>query len=407
MGRVLEHHAKELLAHWGVPVPRGRAVATSRAAANVAVGFGGRAVVKALVPVGRRGKAGAVRLAGSSAEARAEAAALLRSYVGDYPVRHVLVEEPVPIARELYLSVALDREARRPRLLVSARGGVEVEEIAHRTPEALASTTFDPLQGLPEYRARELWKAAGVGGRVLPRLGELTALLARAFSGLDAYLLEVNPLAVTTTGELVAVGAVLAVDDAALFRHPELAGKVLVASEKVWRPLTAREEAVNALNAAEPYRGSARYLELSGGDIGFLCGGGGASLVLFDAVVRAGGQPANYAEVGGNPTQSKVAGLARLVLGKPGVHGLFVAHNITNNTQVDVVARGVIQALDASGISARDFPVVAREVGLHDAEGRAVFEAAGARYLGEESTLGDAARVMVAAMHERYGGESG
>lgn len=407
MGRVLEHHAKELLAHWGVPVPRGRAVATSRAAGNVAVGFGGRAVVKALVPVGRRGKAGAVRLAGSGVEARAEAAALLRTYVRDYPVRQVLVEEPVAIARELYLSLTLDREARRPRLLLSARGGVEIEEITRRSPRALVSATFDPLPGLAEYRARELWKAAGVGGRILPRLGQLTALLARAFTGLDAYLLEINPLAETTAGDLVAVGAVLAVDDAALFRHPELEGKVLVASEKVWRPLTAREEAVNALNAAEPYRGSARYLELDGGDIGFLCGGGGASLVLFDALVGAGGQPANYAEFGGNPTEAKVAGLARVVLGKPGVDGLFVAHNITNNTQVDVVARGVVQALDAAGKSAREFPVVAREVGLHDAEGRAIFAAAGVRYLGEESTLGDAARAMVAAMRERYGGEPG
>ncbi|HET9015795.1 MAG TPA: ATP-grasp domain-containing protein [Thermomicrobiaceae bacterium] len=407
MGRVLEHHTKELLAQWGISVPRGRAVATSRAAANVATGFGGRAVVKALVPVGRRGKAGAVRLAGSAAEARAEAAALLRSYVHDYPVRHVLVEEPVAIARELYLSLTLDREARLPRILLSAHGGIEVEEIARDDPDALISATFDPRAGLVEYRARELWRAAGVGGALLPRLAQMTVLLARAFTGLDATLLEINPLAETVKGDLVAVGAVLSVDDAALFRHPELGDKVAVASEKVWRPLTAREEAVNALNAAEPYRGSARYLELEGGDVGFLCGGGGASLVLFDALVRAGGRPANYSEFGGNPTETKVAGLARLVLEKPGVRGLFVAHNITNNTQVDVVARGVVRALEAAGISAGDFPVVAREVGLHDTEGRAIFEAAGVRYLGQESTLGDAARAMVAAMRERYGGEQG
>jgi succinyl-CoA synthetase beta subunit/citryl-CoA synthetase large subunit len=194
---------------------------------------------------------------------------------------------------------------------------------------------------------------------------------------------------------------VLAIDDAALFRHPDLDGLVQVASEKVWRPQTPREEQVNALNAAEPYRGSARYLELDGGDIGFLCGGGGASLVLFDSLVRAGGQPANYAEFGGNPTETKVAGLARVVLSKPGVRGLFVAHNITNNTQVDVVARGVVQALHEAGISPDRFPVVAREIGLHDDEGRAIFEAAGIRYFGIESTLSDAARGMVDAMRAR------
>lgn len=408
MGRVLEHHAKGLLTHWGVPVPRGE-TATAAAEARAAAGrLGGAVAVKALVPAGKRGKAGAVRLCAEIDEAAAQAASLLGSSMGGYPVDRVLVEERVAIRRELYLSFTIDRDARRPRVLASARGGIEIEELARESPASLVSVTFDPLHGLPEFRAREIWRQAGVRGGfqtrpLLSRLGALTALLARAFAGLDAYLLEINPLAETDDGELIAVGAVLAVDDAALFRHPELAGTVLVASEKVWRPLTEREERVNAINAAEPYRGSARYLELDGGDIGFLCGGGGASLVLFDALVRAGGHPANYAEFGGNPTETKVTGLARVVLDKPGVRGLFVAHNITNNTQVDVVARGVVRALAEAGVSAGDFPVVAREVGVHDDEGRAIFEAAGIRYLGEDSTLSGAAGAMVQAMSDRYG----
>ena len=198
------------------------------------------------------------------------------------------------------------------------------------------------------------------------------------------------------------MGAMLAIDDAALFRHRTLRDFVQAGSEKIWRPLTEREEAVNAINAAEPYRGSARYLELDGGDIGFLCGGGGASLVLFDSLVAAGGQPANYAEFGGNPTETKVAGLARVVLSKPGVRGLFVAHNITNNTQVDVVARGVVQALRDCGRS-NALPVVAREIGVNDVEGKAIFEAASIQYFGEESTLTDAARAMVDAMKQVSG----
>ncbi len=126
--------------------------------------------------------------------------------------------------------------------------------------------------------------------------------------------------------------------------------------------------------------------------------------MLFDSLVGCGGQPANYAEFGGNPTESKVAGLARVVLSKPGVRGLFVAHNITNNTQVDVVARGVVKALNDAGLSAGDFPVVAREIGVHDEEGRAIFEAARIQYFGQESTLTDAARAMVLVMKQRYEG---
>ena len=404
MGRVLEHHAKALIGRAGIGVPRGEAAETPTEARQIAARLGGPVVVKALVLAGKRGKAGAIRNAATPEDAFQAASALLGSEVGGYHVSQVLVEERVAIRRELYLSFTIDREEACTRLLASSVGGIEIEAIVRDNPSGLHSLAIQPLEGLPEFSARQLWREAGISGRLLPRIGALTSRLYQVFCACDAYLLEINPLAETESGELVALGAVLAVDDAALFRHPELSGQVQVASEKVWRPLTAREEQVNAINAAEPYRGSARYLELDGGDIGFLCGGGGASLVLFDSLVRAGGQPANYAEFGGNPTENKVVGLARVVLEKPGVRGLFVAHNITNNTQVDVVARGVVQALKALGISASDFPVVAREIGLHDAEGRAIFEAAGIRYFGAESTLSDAARGMVAAMRARYEG---
>jgi succinyl-CoA synthetase beta subunit/citryl-CoA synthetase large subunit len=401
MGKVLEQHAKALLARSGIAIPRGEAAASPEEARQIAERIGGPVVVKALVLAGKRGKAGAVRLAESPDESARAAADLLGSDVGGYPVEAVLVEQRIAISRELYLSLTIDANAACTRLLISTSGGIEIEEIVHDNPDALQSHAIAPSAGLPEFQARQLWRRAGISGRLLPRLGALTARLYRAFRDFDAYLLEINPLAETVNGEMIALGAVLAIDDAALFRQPTLDGLVQVASEKVWRPLTTREEQVNALNAAEPYRGSARYLELDGGDIGFLCGGGGASLVLFDSLVRAGGQPANYAEFGGNPTETKVAGLARVVLSKPGVRGLFVAHNITNNTQVDVVARGVVRALEEAGISTDRFPVVAREIGLHDAEGQAIFEAAGIRSFGIESTLSDAARGMVAAIQAR------
>ncbi len=401
MGRVLEHDTKTILAQHGITIPRGGVAASSNAARARAHEIGGSVAVKAHIVAGKRGKAGAVRLVDTPDEAESAAERLIGSVVGGYPVESVLVEERVSIARELYLSLTIDREEARTRILVSSEGGIEIEEIARARPDSLVSVTTRASDGLPDFLARTLWRRAGITGALLPRLGSLTSALYRAFRELDAYLLEVNPLAVTDNGDLVAVGAVLAIDDAALFRHPELRDRVQAGSEKVWRPLTLREEQVNALNAAEPYRGSARYLELEGGDIGFLCGGGGASLVLFDSLVSAGGHPANYSEFGGNPTETKVTGLASVVLSKPGVRGLFVAHNITNNTQVDVIARGVVRALREANLP-EDFPVVAREIGVHDAEGRAIFEAAGVQYFGERSTLTDAARAMTDAMKQRY-----
>ncbi len=406
MGRVLEHVAKGLLGQAGIAVPRGEAASTPTEARELAEQLGGSVVVKALVTVGKRGKSGAVRLVDSASAAEQAARELLGSEVGGYPVRQVLVEQRIPIRRELYLSLTIDRVLGRTRVLLSTEGGIEIEEIVRERDDALSSLDIAPSTGLHEYEARQAWRRAGIGGSPLPRLGTTTRRLYEAFHNLDAYLLEINPLVETEAGDLIAVGAVLAIDDAALFRHPELRDRVQAGSEKVWRPLTQREEQVNAINAAEPYRGSARYLELDGGDIGFLCGGGGASLVLFDNLVEAGGHPANYAEFGGNPTETKVAGLARVVLSKPGVRGLFIAHNITNNTQVDVVARGAVLALRDADLSTDRFPVVAREIGVNDAEGRAIFEAAGIHYFGETSTLTDAARAMVAAMHERYEGDS-
>ena len=404
MARLLEHDAKAILAARGLPVPRGAVVGSPADARRAAAELGGSVVVKALVPVGKRGKAGGVRFAGDPEMACEAASALLGRVLGGFPVESVLVEEAVPVIRERYLAVLLDADAQAVRVLAGSGGGIDIEELAQRE-SGIASLALFPGEELAPFRARELWRAAGVRGPALSRLGQLTAMLHRAFVELEAELLEINPLAEMTDGELVALDAVATIDDAAFFRRPELAARAL--RGPAWRLPTALERAVDAINAAEPHRGSARYLELEGGDIGFLCGGGGASLLLFDALVAAGGRPANYAEIGGNPTETKVAALARVVLSKPGVRGLLVAHNLTNNTQVDVLARGVVQALRETGCLPPGFPVVARETGLNEVEGRAVFEAAGVHWYGEDVTLSEAARLMVQALRSRYGEDDG
>lgn len=398
MARMLEHHAKTILQRAGVPVPEGYRAISADQAASIAEGMGRPTVVKALVPVGKRGEAGAVQFAEDSRAALDAASDLIGRYVGAYMIDTVLIEERAEVSSELYLSILVDRDARRPRIVLSASGGVSIEEIARTRPDAIVSEVLSFSRGLPEYLARDLWARAGLTGPIIPTLGRLTHQLWNVFAENDLRLIEINPLFRTPEDDVVAGDAVLSVDDSALGRNPEMARLVVPGSDQAWRPMTEREAEAQRVHNEEPYRGSARYLELDGGDIGFLCGGGGASLLLFDNLVRAGGQPANYAEIGGNPTERKVAGMTRIVLSKPGVRGLFVAHNITNNTQIDVIARGVVEGLRQSGYDPATFPVVAREAGLHDEEGRQIFQDAGIRYFGEETTLSQAAREMVASM---------
>jgi len=217
----------------------------------------------------------------------------------------------------------------------------------------------------------------------------------------DARLLELNPIGLVRRGEgveAIAVGALLDVDDNALPRHPALAALARVGG----RPPTPLEVQARKVAAFEPYRGTARFVELDG-DIGLLCGGGGGSLVFFDAVQRAGGRAACLTELGGNPSEEKVRRLARVVLSCPGVKGLLVGHNITNNTQVDLVAKGVLAALDELGLGPSEFPVVPREVGTNDVEGRELLELAGIEYLGEETTMEEAAARIVERVRDSAG----
>ncbi len=401
MARVLEHISKELLARRGVTVPRFGVATDPDSALDVAAQIGYPVVVKALVTSGKRGQAGAVRFADEPAALQQVVSEILKLRLGDDPVEQILVEQRLPIARELFLSISIDTEQRCPVILLSGVGGVDIEELLCNAPESLLRWPVGSLDDLSPGKARELWARAGLGGAALRGLGNLLSQAYRAFCALDATLLEINPVALLEDGQVVATAAVLSIDDAALFRQAELRDRVTVGLDKVWRPPTALEQQATLLHTHGESRGSACYLELEGGDIGFVCGGGGASLVLFDCLVAAGGQPANYAEIGGNPTEDKVRGLTRIVLSKPGVKGLFVAHSITNNTQVDVLAAGVIGALHDVGLNGATFPVVVREAGVGQERGAALFKAENCRYYDENCSLAEAAAHMVEAMRER------
>jgi succinyl-CoA synthetase beta subunit/citryl-CoA synthetase large subunit len=287
----------------------------------------------------------------------------------------------------------LDAAAGGPVALASVHGGTAVEGEVAAGRAAVARRPLDPWGRIQPYELRALWVEAGLTGPTLAPVAAFSTAVARAALALDATLLEINPLAVGPDGP-VAVGALLEVDDDARDRQPWLPAADGW-SPAAWRPATARELAAKASADADPYRGTARFVELDGdGDVGLVTGGGGASLVIFDAVRRAGGSPAAYTEVGGNPSAAKVQGLTAAVLDCPGVRGLLVAHNLTSNTQVDLVAEGVVAALRQRGIDPATFPVVAREVGTHDRVGRETLRAAGVETLGEDVGL-EAAAVRI------------
>jgi succinyl-CoA synthetase beta subunit/citryl-CoA synthetase large subunit len=403
LGRLLENHSKQILAQNQIAVPRHFVAANAAEAGEQTEALGGEVVLKALVPVGKRGKAGAIKFASTPAAARDAARQLLGMVVRNYPVEKILVEEKVAIERELFVSLTIDKMARRIAVLASSAGGIDVEEISARHPELIRMVHADPYQGLPDFKAREIWADLGLGGPALRQAADVLTRLYRMFIKYDCTVLEINPLALTTQGTVVAAASVMGVDDSAMYRHPELAEFVQLGSDRAWRPLTTLEKQVVEVNEADPYRGTARYTEIDGGDIGFACGGGGGSLMMFDALLSFGGKPANYTEFGGNPPEDKVYGLVTAILAKPGVRGLVVCGNITNNTQVDVVSKGIVRAIQDKGIDPGKFPVVVRYAGVNDAVGREVFTAAGIEYFGDDVTMNMAARKMVDKMKQAYG----
>lgn len=392
MARLLEDLGKKMLRDAGLCVPANAAASTPPEAQRLVSEIGLPVVVKALVPTGRRGKAGAVRFCDTLDDVASVAGELLGTQVSGYPVESVLVEKWMDIRRELYLAIEIASGRPSYTLLASPSGGVEIESRS----QSVLRTPLDPNHLPAAEDLSAIWSQLGRADYA-GVLGRVTAQAVTLFVERDMTLLEINPLAVLPDGQICCVGALMSIDDNALGRHGDIAALAIEGTERAWRPETELEACVTAINADSTQRGSARYLELEGGNIGFLCGGGGASLLLFDALVEAGGTPANYSEFGGNPTEQRVYDLTRVVLDKPGIEGLFVAHNLTNNTQVDVVAAGVTRALADAGLP-ESFPVVAREAGLHDEEGRRIFDASGAGYFGEETTLNAAAAEMVRLM---------
>jgi succinyl-CoA synthetase beta subunit len=379
-----EYQAKQIFHAYGIPVPAGKVAASAEEAAAAAEALGGSVwVVKAQVHAGGRGKAGGVKLARDLEAVGAAAAAMLgkrlvtaQTGADGLPVERVYVESGSDIAREIYLSLTLNRETSRVALIASAAGGMDIEEVAHKTPEKILAVSVHPAAGLQPFQARELAFGLGLSGT---QIGEFTALggaLYRLYLEKDLSLVEVNPLIVTRAGALVALDAKINVDANAIFRHPELAA-LRDATQEDPMERRASEHDLN-------------YVSLDG-DIACMVNGAGLAMATMDLIKLHGGQPANFLDVGGGATSERVTAAFELILSNSRVRAVLV--NIFGGiVRCDIIADGVIKAVKKVGVKV---PVVVRLEGTNAETARAMLAKSGLTITPAED-LTDAARKVVA-----------
>jgi succinyl-CoA synthetase beta subunit len=372
-----EYHSKQLFAAHDVPIPRGDVATRPQEARHIAEELGGPVVVKSQVLVGGRGKAGGIRLAQTPDEAEEVAGEILGMEIKGLPVRKVLVDEAADIRQEIYLGIVVDRAARRPVVMASSEGGVEIEEVARTNPEAIKRVTIDPFLGLRGYQTLALAKGIGLAAEHFRAFDSIACGLYEAYLACDASLAEINPLVVTGDGELLAVDGKMVLDDNSLFRHPALA-QMRDVDEETPAEREAREAGLS-------------YVQLDG-EIGCMVNGAGLAMATMDIIKHFGAAPANFLDIGGGAKAGRVAVALRLILADSNVKA--VLFNIFGGiTRCDEVAKGIITAFEEVKPTV---PLVARLVGTNEAEGRAILDGSGYRLI-TATTLADAAQKAVEA----------
>jgi succinyl-CoA synthetase beta subunit len=380
-----EYQAKQLLQRYGLPVPEGLLAQSAEAAAAATKEIASEGwVVKAQVHAGGRGKAGGVKLVKSAAEAQSVANVLLGKSLVTYqnapdgqPVHQLLVEQTLPIARELYLSMLVDRSLERVVMVASSAGGMDIEEIAATAPEKILREVCDPLNGLVDYQARNLAFALGLVGEQIAAFSKIAKGLYKLFKENDLALLEINPLIVTTDGKLVALDCKMSVDDNALYRQKSLA------EHRDWSQDDAKE--------AEAHHAGLNYIALNG-NIGCMVNGAGLAMATMDLIKLHGGAPANFLDVGGGATAETVAKAFKIILADSNVQAILV--NIFGGImRCDIIAEGIITAVKDVGIT---IPVVVRLEGTNVELGRKMLSESGLSII-SASGLTDAAQQAVAA----------
>ena len=383
--KIHEYQAKELLRGFGAAVPRGHLALTPVEAEAAYRELGGAiAVVKAQIHAGGRGKGGGVKVVRSPEEAHQHAAAMIgmtlrtpQTGPDGQEVRKVYVEEGCRIAQELYLAVTLDRELGRVTLVASADGGMEIEEVAARSPERILKVPVDPVTGFQPHQARRLAFALGLGSDVVPGFARFASALHAAFVGTDASLVEVNPLAVTVEGDVVALDAKMTFDDNALHRRREIAA-LRDPDEEDPREASAKEHDLS-------------YIALDG-DIGCMVNGAGLAMATMDIIRLAGGRPANFLDVGGGADEEKVAAAFKLLLADASVKAVLV--NIFGGImRCDVIAKGILAAAAQVGLR---IPLVVRLQGTNVELGKELLARSDVPIIAADD-LGDAAHKVVRA----------
>ncbi|MHB8528462.1 MAG: ADP-forming succinate--CoA ligase subunit beta [Caulobacteraceae bacterium] len=381
-----EHQAKAVLGKFGVPVPRGYAAFSVDEAVEAGEKLGGRRwVVKAQIHAGGRGKGGGVKVAASLAELRQQAAAMLGMTLVTHQtgpkgrlVRRLYVEEGAAIARELYLSLLVDRESSRVAVVASTEGGMDIEEVAARRPDKIVSFSIDPATGPWPHHAATLSAALGLSGDLAKQARELLPALYRAFVDNDMSLLEINPLIVTDEGALKVLDAKVSIDDNALYRRPELEA--------------LRDETEEDAKEIEASRHGLSYVALEG-EIGCMVNGAGLAMATMDIIKLYGAEPANFLDVGGGASKEKVTAAFKIITADPNVRGILV--NIFGGImRCDIIAEGVIAAVKEVGLAV---PLVVRLEGTNVALGKDILSASGLNVIAAND-LADGAEKIVGAV---------
>jgi succinyl-CoA synthetase beta subunit len=383
--KVHEYQAKALLADYGIPTPKGRVAETADEAAAVAKEIGAPVVVKAQIHSGGRGKGGGIKLAKDTAEAKKAAGEIIGMNLVTHQtgpegklVKRVLVEEQIEVDRELYLSVVIDNSIGLPIVMASSEGGVEIEEVAAKDPEAIKRSPVDPTVGFQPFQGRELAMEIGLGGEMMRPAANLIAALYKAFDEKDCSLAEVNPLVVTKDGRLLAADAKFNFDDNALYRHKDIAAMRDLDEED---PLEVRAQEA----------GIGTYIKLTG-NIGCVVNGAGLAMATMDAITLAGGSPANFLDIGTVNDPGRVIESFRILMDDKDVKAVLI--NIFGGmARVDVIAQGIIDSYKEMNVKA---PVVARLVGTNVEEGERLLKESGIPLIRAQD-LGEAAKKAVEA----------
>jgi succinyl-CoA synthetase beta subunit/citryl-CoA synthetase large subunit len=394
--RLFEYESRRVLEREGVPVAPGGFATTADEAADIAREVGGPVVIKSQVLTGGRMKAGGVKFADTPEEAREAADAILQLEINGHVPRGVLVGAKAEIAKEYYAGVIYDGVRKLPTFVFSDMGGIDIEEVAEQHPDHIGRGHFSTLLPHMDFRAKDAIASVGVTGSELNRLTPILSKLAQVFVKYGMTLAEINPLAQLEDGTFVAVDAHMDMENEARPRQKELLTELGIGDEETREareptPFEIEGEKIDSVD----HRGVAGNVTEFDGNLGLVIGAGGGSLTLFDAVQKQGGKPANYCEIGGNPSVSKACNLTKLVLSKPGVDKIAVMMSIVSNTRVDIVARGVIKACVELGFDPAEKIAIFRIPGAWEDEGFKILQKYGVEYCDRSVSLHEAARRAV------------